>query len=71
MRRWSSLSRKRHGRMNWARSDQPAWGLFRGRTLRGTVRTPDGRPGDVGLADFRGVGGIPLLNRTVQSLPGN
>lgn len=61
---------KKHGRMNWARSDQPAWGLFQRTDFFApeTVRTPDGRR--VMWAWLTSMGTRnPLLNRTVQSLP--
>lgn len=61
---------KKHGRMNWARLDQPVWGVLQRTDFFApeTVLTPDGRR--VMWAWLTSVGtGNPLMNRTVQSLP--
>lgn len=61
---------RQHGRMNWARHDQPGWGLF-SRTdffAPESVATPDGRR--VMWAWVTSAGpNQQLLNRTIQSLP--
>ncbi|HXG47482.1 MAG TPA: LamG-like jellyroll fold domain-containing protein [Methylomirabilota bacterium] len=61
---------QKHGRMNWARRDQPAWGLFQRTDFFApeSVLTPDGRR--VMWAWITSAGpNNRLLNRTIQSLP--
>jgi hypothetical protein len=61
---------RQHGRMNWARRDQPEWGLFRRTDFFApeSVLTPDGRR--VMWAWLTSVGPEnKLLHKTIQSLP--
>lgn len=60
----------KHGRMNWARLDQPVWGLFSRTDLFApeTVLTPDGRRVMWAWVTSAGQGN-KLLNKTIQSLP--
>ncbi|MFO0870275.1 MAG: GH32 C-terminal domain-containing protein [Pirellulales bacterium] len=61
---------RQHGRMNWARPEQPVWGLFQRTDFFApeSVLTPDGRR--VMWAWITSAGPENrLLNRTIQSLP--
>lgn len=61
---------QRHGRMNWARMDQPPWGLFRRTDFFApeSVLTVDGRRVMWAWVTSTGPDN-KLLNRTIQSLP--
>ena len=60
----------KHGRMNWVRFDQPAWGLFNRTDVFApeTVLTADGRRVMWAWVTSAGLGN-KLLNKTIQSLP--
>ncbi|RPI89743.1 MAG: hypothetical protein EHM42_02500 [Planctomycetaceae bacterium] len=60
----------KHGRMNWSRFEQPAWGLFNRTDFFApeTVLTPDGRRVMWAWVTSAGPGNT-LLNKTIQSLP--
>lgn len=57
---------EQHGRMNWARQDQPVWGLWRRSDFFApeSVLTPDGR-----RVMWAWIAGNGLTGRTIQSLP--
>ena len=57
---------EQHGRMNWARQDQPVWGLWRRSDFFApeSVLTPDGR-----RVMWAWITGNGLTGRTIQSLP--
>lgn len=61
---------EKHGRMNWPRSDQPAWGLFNRTDFFApeSVLTPDGRRVMWAWVTSAGPDN-QLLSRTIQSLP--
>lgn len=61
---------RKHARMNWPRSEQPVWGLFRRTDFFApeSVLTPDGRR--VMWAWITSVGpDRQIMNKTIQSLP--
>ncbi|MBN8246820.1 MAG: glycoside hydrolase family 32 protein [Verrucomicrobia bacterium] len=59
-----------HGRMNWARNEQPAWGVLHRTDFFApeSVETPDGRRVMWAWITSAGPDNL-LLNRTIQSLP--
>ena len=61
---------ERHGRMNWARTDQPVWGLFNRTDFFApeSLLTPDGRRVMWAWVTSAGPEN-KLLNKTIQSLP--
>jgi len=61
---------QQHGRMNWPRAEQPAWGLFQRTDFFApeSVLTPDGRRVMWAWVTSAGPEN-KLLNKTIQSLP--